>query len=113
MPLSNLNPLNYFGPPTPDRATKYAESIQPLAPPVHRQIFETGKQIARTLAGTAVTVATLPAAAAEAGLYATANVLALPSVVFNKVASTANHVRTKTYNIVMGPHVRTGASSLT
>ena len=56
---------------------------------------------------------TLPVAAAEAGFYAAANVLALPSVALNKVASTANHVRTKTYNIVMGPHGRTGASSLT
>ena len=67
MKTHNLNP---FIPPKPDDVREFMEGVQPLAPPIHRQIMETGKQIARATGMTIATVITSPVAIVEAGLYA-------------------------------------------
>ena len=99
MKTHNLNP---FIPPKPDDVREFMEGVQPLAPPIHRQIMETGKQIARATGMTIATVITSPVAIVEAGLYAGANVAGSVSAGFNKVASITNHGRTRIFNTVQG-----------
>ncbi|MBT4020793.1 hypothetical protein HOD71_00030 [Candidatus Peribacteria bacterium] len=94
MSIKNLNP---FVPADPQRVSKFMEGVQPLAPPVHRQIIDTAKQIANAVSGTGVTIVTSPLAVAEAGLYAGANAMGIPTAILNKCASMTNHVRTRMF----------------
>jgi hypothetical protein len=99
MKISDLNP---FVPPRPEVTQRFVESVQPLAPPVHRQIIDTVKQVAKALGLTGATIVTSPLAVAEGGLYAAANVLAMPSVILNKLASITNAARTRIFHTIMG-----------
>lgn len=97
-----MNSLRLFQPQRPEDVHAFMESVQIQAPPIHRQIIDTGKLVARAIAGTGITIATAPLALAEGAFYFAANILAVPSTVLNKVGSITNRTRTKLFNAVMG-----------
>jgi hypothetical protein len=97
-----MNLPRIFQPQRPDEVKAFMESVQMTEPPIHTQIIDTAKQVARALGATAATVLSSPLALAEGALYAGANILAVPSVTLNKAGSIVNKTRTSVFNTIMG-----------
>jgi len=77
-------------------------NVQPNDPAIHIQMMDTAKQISKAVGATVGTVGTAPLAIMESGLYASANILATPSAVLNKLGKVTNTVRSKTYSTLSG-----------
>ncbi len=96
--------FNFFQPAKPEEARSFLESVQPIAPPIHRQIIDTAKSVARAVSHTATTTLTSPFSVGKALFYAVANICAVPSVVFNKVASIMDKTQARAHNLFIKNH---------
>lgn len=95
-----MTPL--FRPQSAEVVGDFMRNVQPHDPAIHTQMVDTAKQIGKAVGATVGSIGTAPLALAEGGLYASANILATPSAVLNKLGKVTNTVRSKTFSTLSG-----------